>query len=178
MNDARIARARLEGNVKGQRWLEAVHTLADRVRRRAARGVGECAESQSHSFIYNTSTRSFIHNTPTRKYVHSRSELHSTDTCRRRAEKQFTTHQHAKGHTKHKTFTPRTEPFTDKVFISTPRTPDRRTFTPGPKHTRYPVPVPMRLFNRSGVGFWNEVRGVPFIAERHLHPSDLVSTIS
>lgn len=58
MNDARIARARLEGNVKGQRWLEAVHTLADRVRRRAARGVGECAESQSHSFIYNTSTRS------------------------------------------------------------------------------------------------------------------------
>ena len=69
MNDARIARARLEGNVKGQRWLEAVHTLADRVRRRAARGVGECAEPQSHS---------------------------------------FTTHQHAKGHTKHKTFTPRT----------------------------------------------------------------------
>ena len=51
MNDARIARARLEGNVKGQRWLEAVHTLADRVRRRAARGVGECAESQSHSSI-------------------------------------------------------------------------------------------------------------------------------
>ena len=50
MNDARIARARLEGNVKGQRWLEAVHTLADRVRRRAARGVGECVESQSHSF--------------------------------------------------------------------------------------------------------------------------------
>ena len=69
MNDARIARARLEGNVKGQRWLEAVHTLADRVRRRAARGVGECAEPQCHS---------------------------------------FTTHQHAKGHTKHKTFTPRT----------------------------------------------------------------------
>ena len=81
MNDARIARARLEGNVKGQRWLEAVHTLADRVRRRAARGVGECAESQSHSSI--------------------------------------TTHQHAKGHTWHKTFTPRTEPHRQSFHFDT-----------------------------------------------------------
>ena len=48
MNDARIARARIEGNVKGQRWLEAVHTMAERVRRRAAHGVGECAEMRRH----------------------------------------------------------------------------------------------------------------------------------
>ena len=48
MNDARIARARIEGNVKGQRWLEAVHTMAERVRRRAAHGVGECAEVRRH----------------------------------------------------------------------------------------------------------------------------------
>jgi len=52
MNDARIARARIEGNVKGQRWLEVVHTMAERVRRRAAHGVGECAEMRRHFIEY------------------------------------------------------------------------------------------------------------------------------
>jgi len=54
MNDARIARARIEGNVKGQRWLEAVHTMAERVRRRAAHGVGECARAPRCGAISQT----------------------------------------------------------------------------------------------------------------------------
>ena len=63
MNDARIARARIEGNVKGQRWLEAVHTMAERVRRRAAHGVGECAEMRRHFMLllFNTTLRTPKH---------------------------------------------------------------------------------------------------------------------